>query len=59
VEERRISVKDNTVKLKVVKTLRRLGFKELELYEAYLQVSITHDLSGPEWDDDYSNNKDV
>lgn len=60
VEKRRISVENDTIKLNFLKTLERLGFAEgdpknnLKFHMAYLSVTIQHDFSGREWDDDYS-----
>lgn len=57
-EKRRVSVENNTVRLKLLKTLVKLGFSDdehnLNFHIAYLEVDIQVDLSGEEWDDNYS-----
>ena len=54
-EKRRLSVENDTLKLKMLDTLKRLGFKggTVDLHRAFLGVNIKLDLSGEEWDDDF------
>jgi hypothetical protein len=57
VEKRRRSVEEDTIKINFLKILKKLnlGGARLDFHMAYLKVTIAHDLSGEEWDD---NNND-